>query len=193
MKQIITIGTVFLAIFILTGCTSKEVKNNKLETNVYKHTDEKPFTIADVDALTLKEETTSKEEVTTAEEPIVIMTPNTESDLNTTQAVEEEIAIVEEPAIVSTPEPEVEQEKPLEVATKDYYIQVSSFLKYPPSKKFLASITTLGYTYKFHKVTENSTTTTKVLVGPFINAREARDAGKIIRDELEPGAFLVKR
>lgn len=216
----------FLAIFILTGCTNNVAEIKQSDTNAYHHNDEKPFTIADVEALSLKEETASQkeEEVMITEEPIVVLTPNSESDFNTTELVEE-VTIAEEatePTVVSTPEPKPKVEKtkpveevtiteehvvvptpkpksdvkktqPAEVATLNYYIQVSSFLKYPPSKKFLASISTLGYPYKFHEVTNNSTTTTKVLVGPFPNALKARDAGRILRAKIEPGAFLVKR
>lgn len=73
-----------------------------------------------------------------------------------------------------------------------YYIQVGSFSKYEPNKKFLKSITNLGFDYKFHKVTKNSKTFNKVLVGPFSTSKAAKNARRVIRAKVEPGAFLVK-
>ena len=73
-----------------------------------------------------------------------------------------------------------------------YYIQVGSFSKYKPNKKFLKSVTDLGYAYKFHQVTNNSKTLNKVLVGPFNTSNEAKDARRVLRAKVEPGAFLTK-
>ncbi len=69
-----------------------------------------------------------------------------------------------------------------------YYIQVGSFSKYKPNKKFLSSIKNLGFNYKFHKVG----TLNKVLVGPFKTRKEANNAKKVLRAKVEPGSFLVK-
>lgn len=69
-----------------------------------------------------------------------------------------------------------------------YYIQVGSFSKYKPNKKFLASIKSLGFSYKFHKVGSLN----KVLVGPFKTRKEANSAKRVLRAKVEPGAFLVK-
>lgn len=73
-------------------------------------------------------------------------------------------------------------------STISYYIQVGSFSKYKPNKKFLDSITKLGYSYKFHKVANLN----KVLVGPFKNSNEAKNARRTLRSKVEPGSFLVK-
>lgn len=69
-----------------------------------------------------------------------------------------------------------------------YYVQVGSFSKYKPNKRFLKAITNKGYTYKFHKVG----TLNKVLVGPFSNEKKARTALRAIRSSIEAGAFLTK-
>jgi len=74
------------------------------------------------------------------------------------------------------------------VATGSYYIQVGSFSKYEPNKKFLHSITSLGYNYKYHKIKNLN----KVLVGPFKTRKEANNAKRTLRSKVEPGAFLVK-
>ncbi|QFR49493.1 SPOR domain-containing protein [Sulfurimonas lithotrophica] len=72
---------------------------------------------------------------------------------------------------------------------EQYFVQVGSFSKYKPNKKFLDSITSKGYTYQFHKVGKLN----KVLVGPFANEREARTALRTIRSNIEAGAFLTKK
>ncbi|MDD3506109.1 MAG: SPOR domain-containing protein [Sulfurimonas sp.] len=77
-------------------------------------------------------------------------------------------------------------------ATGEFYIQVGSFAKYEPNKKFLDSILNLGYKYKFHKVTINSKTLNKVLVGPFNSEAEARKALTSVKSSVEAGAFLTK-
>jgi len=73
-------------------------------------------------------------------------------------------------------------------ATGSYYIQVGSFSRYEPDKKFLKSIKDLGFDYKYHKVGSLN----KVLVGPFPTAQKANSAKRVIRSKIEPGAFLVK-
>ena len=73
------------------------------------------------------------------------------------------------------------------------YIQVGSFTKYEPNKKFLSSIKKLGYTYSYHKVQSNGKTINKVLVGPFSSDSDARSALKTIRKDIEPGAFVTKK
>ncbi len=85
----------------------------------------------------------------------------------------------------------VQKQKPTP-AVHAYYVQVGSFSKYEPNKKFLKSITDKGYSYKYHKVTVNSKILNKVLVGPFPSEKEARSALRTIRSSIEPGAFLVK-
>jgi DedD protein len=77
-------------------------------------------------------------------------------------------------------------------SSESYYIQVGSFSKYEPNEKFLKSITNLGFTYKYHAVKKGSTTLNKVLVGPFSTTTQAKDARRILRAKVEPGAFLTK-
>ncbi|WP_434579892.1 SPOR domain-containing protein [Sulfurimonas sp. NW15] len=90
-----------------------------------------------------------------------------------------------------TQKPQIKQ-KPHGTSKVKYYIQVGSFSKYEPNKKFLKSITDLGYKYRYHKVTVNSKTLNKVLIGPFKTQKEANNAKRVIRAKIEPGAFLVK-
>jgi len=130
------------------------------------------------------------------------------------QKLKEESAVetIQEPAAVATvapkqakplakPAPHAKQkiikEAPKKVKTVPtastalkhaYYIQVGSFSKYTPNKKFLNSITNLGYHYSYHKVNNIN----KVLVGPFSNRKEANKAKAILRKKVVNGAFVVK-
>lgn len=105
--------------------------------------------------------------------------------------VEPEKPVVQEPvhkAVVKpTPKPKVK------TASKGhYYVQVGSFSRYSPDKKFLSSITNRGYKYSYHKVTRNNKTLNKVLIGPFNSERDARAALTNIRKHIIKGAFLTK-
>lgn len=120
------------------------------------------------------------------------------------EASEESVVVVEPEVQVVAPVKPTPQPKPVvkekayvapKVVTttvEQYYVQVGSFSKYAPNDKFLKSITDKGYNYKYHKVTRNSKSINKVLVGPFKNEREARVALRTIRSSIEAGAFLTK-
>jgi len=86
----------------------------------------------------------------------------------------------------------VSKKKSPPVASGAYYVQVGSFAKYKPAKAFLDKIADRGYTYTFHKVTRNSKTVTKVLVGPFRTKAAAREALPVIKTHVVSGAFLTK-
>jgi DedD protein len=119
-----------------------------------------------------------------------------------TPVVKEETAVVPEtvskPEVTKTAQKVAAPEKESVPAPKSsatgsgYYIQVGSFSKYEPNKKFLKSITDKGYSYEYRGDKKNPASPTKVLVGPFKAEKDARDALKIIRNSVEPGAFLTK-
>jgi len=121
------------------------------------------------------------------------ITQKLKEESQTEEMVETPIkAPVEENVVVKeTPK---KQERPRANATSigSYYIQVGSFSKYEPNKKFLKSITDKGFSYKYHKVTQNSRTLNKVLVGPFATDKEARDNLRTVRSSIEAGAFVTK-
>jgi len=106
----------------------------------------------------------------------------------------EEVIVVETPKvepkkIVKKVQPKKVTPKKQTVVTTDlYYVQVGSFSKYEPNKKFLNSISKLGFNYKYHKANKIN----KVLVGPFKTKKEAKSARRVLRSKVEPGAFLVK-
>ena len=127
------------------------------------------------------------------------------------ETVEEEVVVIEpveqKPEIVK---PEVVKPKTVKPAVKPvqkapvaaapskavekgrYYIQVGSFARYAPDKKFIKSITDNGFSYTYHKVIRSGKTLNKVLIGPFESREAARKAVPVIRKKIEPGAFLTK-
>ncbi|MCK4875895.1 MAG: SPOR domain-containing protein [Sulfurimonas sp.] len=120
---------------------------------------------------------------------------------------EESIKEKAKPVVVEAPKQEVVKKEIAKVVTEKiaapvpttkavtsgtYYIQVGSFAKYQPNKKFLDSISKLGYKYKFHKITRDSKVLNKVLVGPFPDEAQARKALRTVRTNIEAGAFLTK-
>ncbi|MDA7817668.1 SPOR domain-containing protein [Sulfurimonas sp.] len=110
-----------------------------------------------------------------------------------TKSAEEVEVIVKEIPEAVTPTPKKVTAPVKKVALSgDYYIQVGSFSKYAPNKKFLDTIIKQGYEYKYHEVNVNSKKMTKVLVGPFKTEKKAREALVAIRTFLEAGAFLIK-
>jgi len=132
-------------------------------------------TNANLDQIAKKlKEDSFKEETIIEEKPVV---------------VKEEVKVVEKPKPVVkkvTPKKK-ETTRDTTVITGYYYIQVGSFSKYEPNKKFLNSITRLGFNYKYHNVGKMN----KVLVGPFKTKKEALSAKRVLRSKVEPGAFLV--
>ncbi len=73
-----------------------------------------------------------------------------------------------------------------------YYIQVGSFGRFAPDKKFLQKITNSGYSYIIHDTTVNGVSMTKVLVGPYATDKAARKDLPSVRSKIEPGAFLSR-
>ncbi len=116
----------------------------------------------------------------------------------TEEPVVEEVASSKSEVKHTQPKPAVKKVAPIKTTPKKstlkghYYVQVGSFSKYKPNKKFLASIKKEGYSYTFHKATVHGRSVTKVLVGPFRSEREARNALSKIRKRIEKGAFLTK-
>jgi DedD protein len=114
--------------------------------------------------------------------------------------------IEEEPTEVLVPskyeKPVVKESTPVKKAAKpvpsspaikgEYYIQVGSFSRYAPDKKFLKKITNSGYRYKLHEAVVNGKSLTKVLVGPYANDKAARKDLSAIRASIESGAFLSR-
>ncbi len=76
--------------------------------------------------------------------------------------------------------------------TGNIYIQVGSFGRFSPDKKFLKKITDNGYTYKIHKVNAGDSMMTKVLVGPYASDSAARKDLPAVRSKIVAGAFLSR-
>ena len=161
---------------------TQEMKDEPLfeEVEVMQE-DSKPADNLDAIAKKLKEESLELDtpEVQMIEEPVIV-----EAKPKPTPVVQAKPVV----KVKAEPKPSA----PLSTSKSYYYIQVGSFSKYAPNKKFLTSITDLGYKYKFHTITKNGTSFNKVLVGPFKSTTTAKDARRILRAKVEPGAFLIK-
>jgi DedD protein len=103
--------------------------------------------------------------------------------------------VKEEPKQVTKPvEPKpVAKKESVKPAVKgNYYIQVGSFGRFAPDKKFLQKITNSGYSYIIHDAKVNGVSMTKVLVGPYATDKAARKDLPSVRSKIEPGAFLSR-
>ncbi|QFR43455.1 SPOR domain-containing protein [Sulfurimonas xiamenensis] len=159
--------------------TSTQVDDSFFEkVDVVKEDKEDEESVSlDAIAQKLKEENIIEETQAATQESVKANTDETKK-VQTKEEVVESVAI----------QPQAESTN----LSNAYYIQVGSFAKYEPNKKFLDSILKLGYKYKFHKVTIDSRTFNKVLVGPFNSEAEAREALAPIKKSIEAGAFLIK-
>ncbi|RLA72492.1 MAG: SPOR domain-containing protein [Epsilonproteobacteria bacterium] len=73
------------------------------------------------------------------------------------------------------------------------YIQVGSFSKYTPNKRFLSTITRSGYDYAYHRVVQQGKIVNKLLVGPFKSRADAQSALMSVRKNITPDAFIISR
>lgn len=67
-----------------------------------------------------------------------------------------------------------------------YYVQAGSFSK-QPDKSYLLGIERMGLRYRV-----TCTTNYKVLIGAYVQEKDARQALKKVREYINPGAFIVK-
>ncbi|NLC27339.1 MAG: SPOR domain-containing protein [Campylobacteraceae bacterium] len=77
-------------------------------------------------------------------------------------------------------------------ASSGIYVQVASVFKTNPDASYLNSLEKKGYAYRLYKTESNNQILTKVLIGPFANNDEARDALADIRRNLVEGAFIFR-
>jgi DedD protein len=138
----------------------------------------------------IKEQTLEQEPVTVEEEVIVEEPAVVEEEVKPAPVAVAKPRPVAKPKPVAAPKPSAGPSTG--IAKGIYYIQVGSFAKYEPNKKFLKSIRDTGYSYTYDKKVRSGRTITRVLVGPFETERSARNALPTIRKNVEAGAFLTK-
>ncbi|MEA1982484.1 MAG: SPOR domain-containing protein [Campylobacterota bacterium] len=170
MNSLTSNGTDNLPQAVLPPEPKMQVAQEEMQEPLFEEVEiieEESSTDADLDLIAqkLKQESFEEEEVVVIETPVI------------------ETKKVLKPVRKKAPTPKVSK-----ATAGSYYIQVGSFSKYKPNKKFLNSIKKLGYSYKYHKVSNLN----KVLVGPFKTSNEAKKARRTLRSKVEPGAFLVK-
>ena len=198
-----TLGVILIIVVMLMNSLTSTGTDNLPQTPIPP--EPKAQVIQDMKDEPLFEEVNVEEETSQSSDNLdaIAKKLKEESQEIQTQAVE----VVDEPVVVKTkpkevvkavvkpkpaPKPVAKVTAPAATTTSGYYIQVGSFSKYAPNKKFLSSITNLGYNYKFHKITKDGKSVNKVLVGPFSSSAKAKDARRILRAKVEPGAFLIK-
>jgi len=194
-----TLGVVLIIVVMLMSTLTPDAKDNLPQPI--------PLPVQEVQSIVAPQDEPLFEDVEIIEED----SANNESlDKIAQKLKEESLQEVEVTEVVAIPQPKkvvTPKKKPAKVVAKPkptpapvakatsgkgYFIQVGSFAKFAPNKKFLDSITGQGYKYEYKKIKRNSKTLTKVLVGPFYNESEARTALRNIRSKIEAGAFLVK-
>jgi len=151
------------------------------------------------------DETASEEEsLDNVAKKIKEQSQNSELIAGPDEMIEEETEVVvpakyekpvkEEPKQVTTTtkKPAVKKAEAKPAVTGRYYIQVGSFGRFAPDKKFLQKITNSGYSYIIHDAKVNGVSMTKVLVGPYATDKAARKDLPSVRSKIEPGAFLSR-
>jgi len=151
------------------------------------------------------DETASEEEsLDNVAKKIKEQSQNSELIAGPDEMIEEETEVVvpakyekpvkEEPKQVAKPtaKPPVKKAETKPAVSGRYYIQVGSFGRFAPDKKFLQKITNSGYSYIIHDAKVNGVSMTKVLVGPYATDKAARKDLPSVRSKIEPGAFLSR-
>lgn len=131
----------------------------------------------------IKEQSQESELISGPDE--VIQEETVPADVVVPAKYEKPVKDVQAPAVKKVSEKSV-------AAKGNYYIQVGSFGRYAPDKKFLQKITDNGYTYKLHKIEVNGETVTKLLIGPYATDKLARKELKNVRSSILAGAFLFR-
>lgn len=194
-----TLGVILIVVVMLMNSLTSNGTDNLPQTPIPPKAETKMIATAQKEPLFEEVEIVEEEEETTDLDAVAARLKKESA----TEIIEPEVTIA---PVVQKPKPvkkvvvkEIKKPVPKNVvhipSSSDsvlYYIQVGSFTKYAPNKKFLKSITDLGYSYKFHKILRNSKAINKVLVGPFKDTSSAKNARRTLRAKVEPGAFLVK-
>jgi DedD protein len=180
MNSLSSSGTDNLPQAVLPPEPQSVAKNSVAEEPLFEDVEviqDKDSSDADLDMIAQKLKKESFEEDVTVKEPVV-------------EKPKEKVVVKEKVSVKTTHKQSTHKKatNPKYITKGSFYIQVGSFSRYEPNKKFLGSITKLGYHYRYHKVGSRN----KVLVGPFKTSNEAKKARRTLRSKVEPGAFLVK-
>jgi len=205
---IATLGVILIIVILLMNSLNSDSKNNL------------PQTVLPPKPTVEKQKTQAEVEEPMFEDAEVIDEGNIKDDSAEKQKLEkiakelkeqsgektiEKTATKTEPKITPTPIAKTTKQQPKKQIAKKttkhqskqaikgrYYIQVGSFSKYSPDKKYLNSIKRKGYNYKFHKTTVHGKHITKLLIGPYSNRSEAKKALRNVKRTLQKGAFIIK-
>ena len=184
-----TLGVILIVVVMLMNSLTSSGTDNLPQTPIPPEPNAKSANTTQEEAL-FEEVEVVQEESQNDEDLDAIAARLKEESQAEVEEVVVQAPVVQKPVKVTPPTPA--KIKPVATSGVKYYIQVGSFSKYAPNKKFLKSISDLGYNYEFRKVIKSTKTLNKVLVGPFNTPTSAKDARRILRAKIEPGAFLVK-
>ena len=76
-------------------------------------------------------------------------------------------------------------------ADKGYYVQVGKF-QHKPDRVFLKKITSKGYAYTIVPISENGKKTSKLLIGPFNDRKDANNTLISVKENIVKEAFITK-
>ena len=77
-------------------------------------------------------------------------------------------------------------------ATKGEYIQVAATSKRSPDAKYLKTLADKSYNYRLYKTTIKDKPYIKILIGPYKDSAEAREALPAVKKDLNPNAFVFR-
>ena len=92
-----------------------------------------------------------------------------------------------------TPKPKYASSKPKKTVTGHYFIQVGAFFRYPPSRKFLATIKKEGLDYIIIDGIKKGTPYKKVLVGPYPSRTKALKDLPRIKRRINQNAYITRK
>ena len=72
---------------------------------------------------------------------------------------------------------------------KQFYIKVGSFFS-SPNKRYLEKISQNGFNYIIKEVIQDGTTIKRVYIGPYSTGREVQDNLEIVREKINPNAYI---
>ncbi|MBE0491777.1 MAG: SPOR domain-containing protein [Sulfurospirillum sp.] len=77
-------------------------------------------------------------------------------------------------------------------AENGYYVQVGATSKASPDKKFLNSLEAQKYQYRLLPINVSGKKVTKILIGPYANSNDAKNALVQIKESINKDAFIFR-
>ncbi len=208
LLAIATLGVILIVVVLLMNSLNSDTKNNLpqnplppkpvvAKTQPKTELEEPMFEDAEViDEGTLKDDSAEKQKLDNIAKKLkaqstqeTTQTPNIQTE---TPSQQKEIQKTQPKQTITKKTHKKSQPTKKQALTGRYYVQVGSFSKSSPDKKFLYAIKKAGLHYRFYKTTVHKRPITKLLIGPYTNKTAAKRALKHIKRTLQKGAFIIK-